>query len=765
MDAQGATVARVEVPNVTLARRRPGLLVLVPQPPPAGEPVGNAAPIVDAVVGSDAVVRPGAELALHAVARDPNAGEALTYAWRATGGSFSFADTTVDKPTWTAPVEGGAFTLTLQVTDARGAAATLDFGVDVLHGSSVDRASSAEFNRWPSLSELSAQPAKEVGVGSPVALQSASVDEDGDALTHAWTATCEGAFSDAAAPQASFTPSALPVAACDNCRLTLTVTDGFGGRREGTVELCVVRRLPPVIGATSQSSPGAGAAELVRLLATAEDPQGEPLTFTWTTNVGLLGPAGRTGNTGEVDWSALSCLPTDVVPEVQLTVTNASGLSDSHVFTVEWGGRRCGAHPPCLATLEDARVTLRADCTTESTIFIPDGYTFDGAGHVLTAVDAEGGHFQGAVLRNKGATAHVRDVTVSARGLSERVCDVGGDSLSGILLDGASGSILDSEVVDLHQKEGEGGCQEGTAISVRNAEDAEAVTQVEVRRNRVAGYQKVGILGSGRVDVTVEGNTVEGGGPKATIARNGIQLSYGATGRVTGNTVTGHSYTGPRFTASGILVAGGPLYDAPLCQGVVIRDNTLADNDVGINLSQAEADYGPPEPTRLEVVENTLSSAAVTNGYPYQAAISDLGGANVISRNRISGAGYDPATQPGITFDVDVVAEEATRVVFLTPSREVTAGACSGALVVQSQDALGNLSALAAPTLVLDAGGAEGVTFYGDAACTEKLAGSELVLEGAQREAVFYFQATQPGALTVTVTGDSISAQQAQTVR
>ncbi|MFP2925399.1 right-handed parallel beta-helix repeat-containing protein, partial [Pyxidicoccus sp. 3LG] len=519
---------------------------------------------------------------------------------------------------------------------------------------------------------------------------------------------------------------------------------------------------------TSQSAPGASAAELVRLLATAEDPRGEPLTFTWTASAGLLGPPARTGDTGEVDWSALSCVPADVVPTVELTVTNASGLSASHVFTVEWGGARCGAHPPCMAALADARVALQADCTTESTIFIPDGYTFDGAGHVLTAVDAEGGHFQGAVLRNRGGTAHVRDVTVSARGLSEQVCDVGEAGLGGILLEGASGSILDSEVVDLIQKEGEGGCQEGTAIAVRNAEDAEEVVRVDVLRNRVAGYQKAGILGTGRVDVTVEGNTVEGGGPVATIARNGIQVSYGATGRVTGNTVTGHSYTGPGFVASGILVAGGPLYGAPLCQGVVIRDNTLADNDVGINLAQGAEDGGPPEPTRLEVVENTLSSEALTNGYPYQAAISDYGGANIISRNRISGAGYDRATQPDVTFDVDVVAEEATRVVFLTPSREVAAGACSGALVVQSQDAAGNLSSLAVPTLQLNAGGVEGVTLYGDAACTEELAGAEqaweLALEGAQREAVFYFQAPTEGAVTVSVTGDGVSAEQTQTV-
>ncbi|MCY1017989.1 right-handed parallel beta-helix repeat-containing protein [Pyxidicoccus sp. MSG2] len=764
-DAQGGTVALAQVSEVALERHHSELLVLVPQATSPGEPAGNAAPFIDAVVASAPGVKPGAELTLRAVAHDPNTADALSYAWRATGGSFS-SDTS-STPVWTAPVEPGAVTLTLQVTDSHGAAATLDFAVGVDRGGGMVDAQ-AVFNRWPSLAELAAEPSPEVSEGSPVSLQSVSVDEDGDALSLEWKASCEGTFDDATAARASFTPTALPAGTCNNCTLTLSVRDGFGGEREGTVELCVVRKLPPVIVSTSQSSPGAVAGDLVRLLATAEDPQHEPLTFTWTTNTGLLGPPAKSGGTGEVDWAALSCLPSDVVPTVQLTVTNRSGLSDSHTFTVEWGGGRCGQHPPCDVTLEDAKVTLRSDCTTEGTVFIPDGYTFDGAGHVLTAVDPEGARYLGAVLRNRGTSADVRGVKVEGRALTGAgKCDDGANALSGIRLEGASGSIVDCEVMDLHQQGGNGGCQEGTAIEVRNALDAASVVRVDVLRNRVAGYQKVGILGSGRVDLRVEANTVEGGGPVAAIARNGIQVSSGATGRVTGNTVTGNAYSGPGYVASGILVVGGPYFGVPLSRDVVVRGNTVEDNDVGINLSQAAADGGPlPESTNIQVVDNTLSSAALTNVYPYQAAISDYGGGNLISRNHISGAGYDRATSPGATFDVDVVAGTASRVAFLTAAQTVATGTCSGALVVQSQDTVGNLSALAAPALV--AQGTAGVTFYADAACTQALpasgAGAEVRLEAPHQEAVFYFRAAQAGAVTVSVTGDGVSASQAQTV-
>ena len=767
LDAQGTAVAQAQVSGVALPRHRTGLVVLVPQASVSGVPEGNAAPLIDAVVGSAPGVRPGAELALRAVARDPNAGEVLTYAWRATAGTFS--STTAAEPVWTAPGEPGAVTLTLQVTDARGAAATLDFmvGVDGVGAQAVD--ARAAFNRWPSLAELGARPSPEVGEGTPVALQAAAVDDDGDALTYAWTATCEGTFDDASAARASFTPTALPTAACNNCRLALTVRDGFGGQREGAVELCVVRKQPPVIVDTSQSSSSARAADLVRLTATAEDPQGEPLTFAWTANTGLVGAPSRTGGTGAVDWTALSCLPAGVVPTVSVTVTNASGLSDSHTFTVEWGDRRCGRFPQCSLAVTEARLTLEADCTTESTVFIPDGYTFDGAGHVLTAVDPEGGRFQGAVLRNRGATAHVSRVKVVARDMAGTGrCDDGENALSGIRFEGASGSITDSEVEGLFQPGQLSGCQEGTAIEVRNAVGAEAVARVDVLRNRATGYQKTGLQVSGRLEVTVEGNTLEGGGPVAAIARNGISLGSGATGRVTDNTVRGHSYTGRDFVASGIVVAGGSFYGLPLSKNVVIRGNTVADNDVGINLSQLSADGGPPsEPTGIQVVENRLSSKAVTNGMPYQAGVSDYGGANIISRNSIEGVGYDRATQPGSTFDVDVVAGAASQVAFLTLAQRVAVGACSGALVVQSQDAGGNLSALTASALVVRSERA-GVTFYEDKECTQPLppsgAGSALTLTAPHHEAVFFFRATQAGAVTVSVTGERVSAEQAQTV-
>ena len=110
--------------------------------------------------------------------------------------------------------------------------------------------------------------------------------------------------------------------------------------------------------------------------------------------------------------------------------------------------------------------TLTGDCTTSSTITVPNGWTLNGAGHTITAYDPAGGHFRGAVVANAGAVANVHDVTITGYHLAD-VCDAGTDALRGILLEGASGVVANNHVVNLRQDGS--GCQEGNGIEARNA--------------------------------------------------------------------------------------------------------------------------------------------------------------------------------------------------------------------------------------------------------------------------------------------------------
>jgi hypothetical protein len=230
-------------------------------------------------------------------------------------------------------------------------------------------------------------------------------------------------------------------------------------------------------------------------------------------------------------------------------------------------------------------LTLLADCITSQTLRVPDGWTLDGDGYTITAIDPAGGHFRGAVVRNDGATAHVVNVSVTASGLAN-VCDGGDDRLRGILFDGAAGTISNNVVTDIRQ--GVSGCQEGNGIEVRNApfNDTGSDLVVSIAGNVVSGYQKNGITANGSVAATITGNTVTGDGPVTHIAQNGIQVAFGATAVVRDNAATGNDYTPASDLACGFL-----LFEA---DGVKASKNTLTGNEKDLcNFGKGSGLYQP----------------------------------------------------------------------------------------------------------------------------------------------------------------------------
>jgi parallel beta-helix repeat protein len=270
----------------------------------------------------------------------------------------------------------------------------------------------------------------------------------------------------------------------------------------------------------------------------------------------------------------------------------------------------------CTFTTSGTTMRLNADCTTDSSILIPNGFTLDGRGHTITGIDPPGGHFVGAVVRNGGATANVRNLGVTVSGLAD-VCDAGDDRLRGIMFDGASGRIERTVVSNLNQ--GTSGCQEGNAIEVRNAPfdgTHPATVVVRVENNEVTGYQKTGILANGDVSVRVGSNTITGFGPVDFIAQNGIQLGFGALGDVRENEVSANEYTPQTFAGSGIL-----LFD--VSAGVLVQNNRVATSDVGIWVSDMHDG----------VVKNNRVDGSTFDGIALDTGSSG----NTIEKNRLTG--------------------------------------------------------------------------------------------------------------------------------
>lgn len=238
-----------------------------------------------------------------------------------------------------------------------------------------------------------------------------------------------------------------------------------------------------------------------------------------------------------------------------------------------------GATTDCTFTDDDTTMTLDGNCTTDQTIYVPDGWTLDGDGYTITAVDPAGFPFVGAVIANAGAEAHVTDVTVTASGLAN-ACHDGAERLRGIMFDGASGSITGNTVVGINQ--GASGCPEGNGIEVRNAPfdgTHPNTANVEITDNYVDDYQKTGIVVNGDVVFEVTDNYVGSADLKDNIAANSIQIAVGAFGTVEDNTIVGNQWdvvSNPQWIATAIL-----LWSAG---DVSVVDNTISGDgtDVGI---------------------------------------------------------------------------------------------------------------------------------------------------------------------------------------
>lgn len=246
----------------------------------------------------------------------------------------------------------------------------------------------------------------------------------------------------------------------------------------------------------------------------------------------------------------------------------------------------------CSFSTRDTIMELRADCTTDATILIKDGFTLDGAGHTITAVDPHDGHFLGAVVANAGRHANVRNLRITTSNLADFCDNKTAETdfrLRGIQFKGASGEITHNMVTDINQG-AESSCREGAGIEVRNEliDGSHPNTQtVEVSDNVVMNYQMVGIVAVGDVSVKIHHNIVNASAAKANVPVSGIQLSYHAMGEISGNVVTGNWYQpvtpgdGKAIGQQPWVAAGILLYNIEM-SNVKVFNNELTDNQINM---------------------------------------------------------------------------------------------------------------------------------------------------------------------------------------
>jgi hypothetical protein len=211
----------------------------------AANAAGAAAPVVNNIIGSPAIVAPGGLVTLEVSAHDPDcSATCLTgcglyirpdlTAWSADGGAFVFVDSGAPgspytaTAQWQAPSTEGAFTLSVSLSDSGGmmcggrqtATASLQVVVTSTPGS---------------------PPVIESLVGDPMALYPgeesqlacAAHDPDGDPVSYSWSSDL-GGLTPGANGSAVFAATSPGVAA-----ITCTVTDAAGAAASRSIELAV----------------------------------------------------------------------------------------------------------------------------------------------------------------------------------------------------------------------------------------------------------------------------------------------------------------------------------------------------------------------------------------------------------------------------------------------------------------------------------------------------------------------------------------------
>ncbi len=414
-------------PGVTISANQNTLVAITLQEMNPSPPFSNEAPIIQSVVATPTTVQTGGTASLQATVQDPNPGDSLSYAWTASAGSLS--NPTHPSAAWAAPATPGFVTLTLTVSDSRGASSSVTLAVNVVNGSGEGSAVlDVRFNSWPVVSALSAS-ATLLDVGQSTTLTATAADSDGDALAYQWASSCTGSWTNSTSSTAAFAPSALPSGACNNCQLTITVTDGRGGQTIGTVALCVAstttNRFPPTIAHSYQSSLAAQPSQQLTFEVTASDPQNSSLTFSWSATTGTSGAAQNSANTSRIDWTAPACVSAAPLASITATVTNTHGLSTTRAFGVT-GLPLCSGWSPA-GSMASVRYGHTATLLSNGKILMAGG---TNGVYLASAEVYDPGTGIGASTGSTASARYGHTATLLSNG---KVLVAGGHSGSGIL--------------------------------------------------------------------------------------------------------------------------------------------------------------------------------------------------------------------------------------------------------------------------------------------------------------------------------------------
>jgi hypothetical protein len=293
----------------------------------------NRNPVINSLSGNPSSIVTGDISRITCAASDPD-GDQLSYNWSATGGSITG---TAEIVNWTAPGTAGTYSISATVTDGRGGTAIESYTI------TVTAVTTDTENRPPVIVNISATPESvEPQKGSTLTCE--ATDPDGDPLSYEWWSK-HGRIEGTGKTVTWMAPPEL-----GRYEIEIIVRDNRYGNAVGTCTVNVTVNKPPEITDIRAQPAVILIEQNSTITCEAQDPEGKPLTYNWSSPEGSLSGSGNS-----VTWTAPGRSGNFTI-EVQ--VEDDRGDTDSASITVRVDGVKITTTPKPLDTESGA---IRSD--------------------------------------------------------------------------------------------------------------------------------------------------------------------------------------------------------------------------------------------------------------------------------------------------------------------------------------------------------------------------------------------------------------------
>ena len=278
-------------------------------------------------------------------------------------------------------------------------------------------------------------------------------------------------------------------------------------------------------------------------------------------------------------------------------------------------------------------------------LVIPSG------GFVANTASLTSGHPIAAQILVQSPATVVNISTLAVDGSNSNLnsgCD--DTRLIGIYYQNASGTVNFAAVRNQAQNAANFGCQTSAGLGIYVQSASPSTSTVKIQNSTVRGYQKNGITGNEvGTTVTIIGNSVVGAGPTTT-AQNGIQVGFGATGKVQNNTVADDDFNGDPSagTGSGILIydsgnmtiSGNSVTNAQNGIPIVTDGAFPADTNVVNNnhVSDTHLGDGIDLCSNNNMVSGNIVFSSGQAGIHLDSSCGSTGNNNTVSKNTVNEA-------------------------------------------------------------------------------------------------------------------------------